>query len=105
MTIKDGVYYPLGYSEDMSEGEYQACYGHDLDDGDAIYRDELIAEIWLPPASLDEKMGDWLTKDKRVLKIVDMTTDHLKNAIHCFAKWRDHSKIRELREELAGRTP
>ena len=104
MTIKDGVYYPFGYSE-MSEGEYQAYYGHDDGDGDAIYRDELDAEIWLPPASLDEKMGYWLTKDKRVLKIVDMTTDHLKNAIHCFAEWSDHTKILELRKELAGRTP
>lgn len=93
--IKDGVYYPLGCSEGMSEGEYQAMY------------DNLVSEVYLPAASLSEKIGYWQKRDGSVIKITEMSITHIKNAIGLFDRvgWGDHSKIRELREELSRRTP
>ena len=93
MTFKDGTYYPLGYSDGMSEGAYEAMF------------DEQYADLCLPPACLSEEPGYWRTRDKRVLKIAEMSTVHLKNAIRIFVAWNTHDKIVELREELAGRTP
>jgi hypothetical protein len=90
---EDGAYYPLGCAaDDMSEGEYQAMC------------DEATEELLRSPSSLNESYGRWRTRDGRVLKIVDMSTDHLVNAIRYFAEWNDHSKILELREELRART-
>lgn len=106
MTIKDGAIYPLGFSEGISEGQYQAQYDWVDDDvADAVYHDELNDKIWLPPLSLGEKIGFWRTRYGKVLKIAEMSTAHLGNAIYFFDEWNDHPKIRELREELAKRTP
>jgi hypothetical protein len=92
VTFKDGAYYPFGCTEEMSEGAYQAVH------------DELVAELRSPPASLSEAIGYWRTRDRRVLKITEMSTAHLRNAIQFFVAWSDHSKILELRTELAGRS-
>lgn len=93
-VFKDGAYYPLGCSEDMSEGEYQAYQG--MCDGPPV-GDE--------PEALEMPLGQWLMKDKRTLKIRKMTTTHLANAIKLFTKagWGDHHKIEELRRALARR--
>ena len=74
----------------MSEGEYQAmCDWEPTESG----------------GSLNERDGYWRTRDGRVLEITGMTSKHLKSAVSLFdrAGWGDHSKIRELREELARR--
>ena len=115
MTFKDGVYYPLGTAEDMSEAQYQTSFAEDEGDlpnrpeemSDAAYQamcDEMVDEVSCCLSSLSEKPGYWLTKDKRVLKITEMETAHLRNAIRLFSAWSDHQKILELCVELAGRT-
>lgn len=91
MTIKDGAYYPLGCSEDMSEGEYQA----------ATYYEDPVGD-----GSLNAPVGQWRTRDGRLLPIATMETKHLENAILYFTRagWSTHEKIGELREELARRS-
>ena len=92
MTIKDGAYYPFGCADDMSEGEYQAAF--------ASY-EESVSD-----GSLNVPVGQWRTRDGRVLPIAKMETKHLENAILYFTRvgWSTHEKIGELREELARRS-
>lgn len=86
----DGVIYPLGRSEELSEAEYQIQYEMCRDAG----RDDT------PPALL-VKHGQW----GRTLHVRDMTAQHLRNAIALFRRsgWGEHPKIYELRLELARR--
>lgn len=93
-NVKDGVYYPYGCADDMSEGAYQAMC------------DEMCASTYLPPSTLGAPIGVWITRDGRVLKVSGMETKHLENAISFFdrAGFGDHKKIDELRVELAGRS-
>jgi hypothetical protein len=91
MTNDRDAYYPLGHAEEMNEGAYQAIY------------DEIFAELRSPPGSLSEAIGYWRTRDRRVLKITEMSIAYLRNAIRLFVAWSDHPKILELRAELAGR--
>ena len=89
MTVP--TYYPLGCTEEMSEGAYQAMFA----EYDAIDT----------PGSLNEEAGHWRCRDGRVLEIKSMSTKHLENAIRYFVRagWSEHWKIVELREELACR--
>jgi len=88
--FKDGVYYPFGCAEEMSEGAYQAMY--------SCYEPDTAS-------SLDERVGHWRTRDGRVLAIAEMEIGHLENAIRFFARagWGDHPKIEELRGEILRR--
>lgn len=91
--MSSGIY-PLGKSDGMSEGEYQSMY-EACDEGDP------------PPPALQQPYGYWRTRHGEQLKIVEMDTSHIKNAIKLFTRagWGDHTKLRELREELARRGP
>ena len=91
MTIKDGIYYPLGRAEEMSEGEYQAMFD----------------ETYISSRSPNCAVGQWRTRNGSIIKIAEMTTAHLKNAINYFERdgWGKHPKIEELRDELDKRTP
>lgn len=107
----DGVIYPLGRGEDLSEGEYQSFYA-DPDPntmGEMAYVaacDEVAARADAkPPRALSAPRGEWRTRDGRELRVVEMTRDHLANAVALFERggYGDHRKVRELREELASR--
>jgi hypothetical protein len=84
--------YPLGRSDDMSEGTYQAMCDWE-------------AESDLAPLSLSESRGWWRTRDGRVLRIVEMEDEHLENAIGLFelAGWGEHPKVLELKDERTRR--
>jgi hypothetical protein len=101
--FKNGAYYPLGCAESMSEGDYQTAYADYDGDGDAVDDGIEYGSACSGPACLFEKPGYWRTRDRRVLKISEMETSHLRNAIHFFAEWREHLKILELQTEIAGR--
>lgn len=116
-VFKDGVYYPLGCGKEMSEGEYQASiedglWEDDLSDHAQDARDFEDCQIEMDDrrANLEDFLdgpfpGDWVTRDARVLKIAEMTTSHLDNAIRFFerADLGEHPKINELREERKRR--
>jgi hypothetical protein len=84
------TYYPLGRSEGISEGEYQAMSD---------------AELVVPPDCLDEAAGYWRTRDGRVLRVREMSRAHLQNAISLFTRagWGNEPKLCELRAELQAR--
>jgi hypothetical protein len=92
--FKDGVYYPLGCAEEMSEGEYEYQYGlcndPDLDD---------------EPPALKTPRGRWRTREGEELEVGVMSTKHIRNVIKLFTRagWGDHRKLDELRLELARR--
>lgn len=92
--FKDGAYYPLGSGEEMSEAEYEWQYQlcNDLPDDQ-------------PPPALEMSPGYWRTRDHRTLRIREMTTKHLKNAITLFRRlgFDDFAKVRELKTELKSR--
>lgn len=79
---------------EMSEGEY-------------LYQLALCEEAGKPeePPALLVPRGMWTVRGGKTLRIVDMTTPHLRNAIRLFsdAGWEDNKKILELRLELARR--
>lgn len=81
----------------MSESEYEYMY--------ALCNDP--SEFGEPTApSLDSvPAGKWRVRGGAVLEISRMAVEHLRNAIALFtcAGHGDHTKIRELREELARR--
>lgn len=90
------VYYPLGRGEEMSEGEYEYQYALCNDAG----RDDEAASV--PHKA---PVGQWRVRSGAVLKISEMSVEHLKNAISYFERGGqgDNAKIKELREELAWR--
>lgn len=79
----------------MSEGEYQ--YQMALCDSAGYDTRE--------HQSLDVRVGCWRVRGGSILKIRKMSVAHLKNAIGYFerAGRGSHSKIQELRAELARR--
>lgn len=117
-VFKDGAYYPLGCGEEMSEGEYQASFH------DGLWEDELSEHAQDARDFEDRQMdmetrrpklesfldglfpSEWSIRDGRTLKIADMTTSHLDNAIRFFGRFDldEHSKINELREERKRRS-
>lgn len=88
------VYYPLGRGEDMSEGEYQAMQA-------------ACDSAGAPPPRLDEPAGYWRTRNGSVIRVADMSSSHLLNAVRLFDRsgYGDLPKILELREELVRRLP
>ena len=111
-VFKDGAYYPLwSGGEEMGEGAYQAAYADydgDLQEFDIPENDDDAAEA--RRANLESFLdgpfpGEWVTRDARVLKIAEMTTSHLDNAIRYFerASLGEHSKILELKQERGRR--
>lgn len=62
--FKEGAYYPIGISEEMSEGEYQAMLDAEMDDGSPEYR----------PVSLNEKAGYWRKRDGSVVRLRNIST-------------------------------
>lgn len=106
-----GAIYPLGRGEDLSEGEYQSFYA-DPDPslmGEMAYVaacDEVARRGDAPtPRALLQPRGAWLTRDGRKLRVAEMSSDHLANAVALFERGGhgEHRKVRELREELASR--
>lgn len=86
---------PLGSGTDLSEGEYQSAYSDPPD----------LKEAPQAPRALRSLAGEWRTSYGFVLRIVDMSSAHLKNAIAFFEceGWGDHAKLVELRAELSAR--
>jgi len=89
------AFYPLGNSEDMSEGEYQ--YQLALCDNAGQEDMEPLPET---------PNGYWRVRSGATLEICKMSTEHLKNAIEYFTKIgkSNHMKILELCLELDRRT-
>src|SRR5579871_5694376 len=98
----DGVIYPLGRGEDLSEGEYQSFYADPDPDlmGEMAYLaacDEIVARADArPPKVLSAPAGEWRTRDGRVLRVAEMTADHIANAVALFERGGHggHQKIR-----------
>jgi hypothetical protein len=108
--VSDAIY-PLGRGEEMSEGEYQSFYANPDPDlmGEMAYVaacDEIASRADARPTkALSAPAGEWRTRDGRVLRVSEMTVDHLANAVALFERGGvgDHAKVAELREELGSR--
>ena len=104
---KDGAYYPLGCGEEQSMGEYEEeyalCQNAGLDE-DAIYESSALHPLEEPPPP--PPYGLWRVRGGALLKIREMTDEHLRNAIALFTRngRGGEPKIKELREELRGRS-
>ncbi len=70
-----------------------------MDFGDPPHEPE-----WSPP-TLREAFGLWRTRDDRVLRIAEMETLHIRNAVTMFTRfgYGDCAKFDELRAELERR--
>lgn len=111
--FKGGAYHPLGSGTEMSEGEYQAALAdddlseHAQDARDFDYDGDMQeARRANLESFLDGPFpGEWVTRDARVLKIADMTTSHLDNAVRYFerAGLGEHPKVLELKQERGRR--
>jgi len=79
----------------MGEYEYQYALCNDPDE---------FHELKALP-TLDAPVGKWRVRSGAVLEIAKMSAEHLQNAINLFTRagWGEHTKIDELREELARR--
>jgi hypothetical protein len=102
MTIKNGVYYPLGYSEDMSEGERMCIDGMDAHDAeDPDYREQVALERL---DHIEAPVGVW-NATAGPIPMTEMTDSHLKNAMRWLSRYGllSTEKADEIRNEQESR--